>query len=119
MAMELHEEAGGKVLVVRASGKLTKSDYKHFLPEVERLIRQNGKLRVLFDMHDFHGWELGALWEDIKFDMKHFRDIDRLAMIGEKKWQQAMSVVCKPFTSAEIRFFERGEEGAARSWLNT
>ena len=38
MAVELREEASGKVLVVKLSGKLTREDYEHFLPEVERLI---------------------------------------------------------------------------------
>ena len=79
MAIEVQETEGGKVLEVRASGKLSKEDYGHFVPVVEKLIQQHGKIRVLFQMHDFHGWEAGALWEDIKFDVKHFRDIERLA----------------------------------------
>ena len=61
MAVETREEMGGKVLVVRASGKLTREDYEYFVPEVERLIGQHGKIRVLIQMHDFHGWTLGAL----------------------------------------------------------
>lgn len=68
-------------------------------------------------MKDFHGWEAGALWEDIKFDVKHFRDIERLAMVGERKWEKGMSLFCKPFTTAEIRYFERGEAAQAREWL--
>jgi hypothetical protein len=36
-------------------------------------------------MTGFHGWEAGALWEDIKFDLKHYADIERLAMICGQK----------------------------------
>src|SRR5262245_47306082 len=104
MAVELREEQGGKVLEVRLSGKLAKEDYERFVPEVDRLIKQHGKIRVLCELHDFHGWELGALWEDIKFDVKHFRDIERLAIVGENKWQQGMASFCKPFTSAKIQY---------------
>ena len=75
------------------------------MPEFERLVRKHGKLCVLFDMTGFHGWEAAALWEDIKFDIKHFADIERLAMVGEKKWQQGMATFCKPFTKATIRYF--------------
>ena len=64
MPIQLNEENGGKVLVVHVSGKLAKADYEHFVPEFERLVRQHGKLRVLFDMTGFHGWTAGALWED-------------------------------------------------------
>ena len=89
MSIQLKEENGGKVLVVHVSGKLEKGDYEHFVPEFERLVQQYGKLRVLFDMTGFHGWGARALWEDIKFDVKHFADLERLAMIGDKKWRTA------------------------------
>jgi len=117
MAIQLNEESGGKVLVVHVGGKLTTADYEHFVPEFERLVRQHGKLRVLFDMAGFHGWEGGALWQDIKFDMKHFGDIERLAMVGETQWQHGMAAFCKPFTKATIRYFDHAEAGEARKWL--
>ncbi len=43
-------------------------DYAKFVPDAERLIKQFGKIRVLMVMRDFHGWDTGALWEDIKWD---------------------------------------------------
>ncbi len=117
MAIQLNEENDGKILSVHVSGKLQAADYEHFVPEFERLVQQHGKLRVLFDMTGFHGWEAGALWEDIKFDVKHFADIERLAMVGEAKWQQGMAAFCKPFTKATIRYFDHGDAGEARNWL--
>jgi len=50
MTIQLNEENGGKLLVVNVSGKLVKVDYEHFAPEFDRLVRQHGKLRLLFDM---------------------------------------------------------------------
>lgn len=117
MPIQLKEENDGKTLVVHVSGKLVKADYEHFVPEFERLSRQHGKLHVLFDMTGFHGWTVGAVWEDTKFAMQHFRDIDRLAMVGEKKWQEGMATFCKPFTKATIQYFEHGSEAEARKWL--
>lgn len=117
MAIQLNAENGGKTLVVHVSGKLTRADYEHFIPEFERLVRQHGKLRVLFDMIGFHGWEGGALWDDIKFDVKHFADIERLAMVGDSKWQQGMATFCKPFTTATIRYFDHSATAAAQKWL--
>src|SRR5664280_1425871 len=106
MPIKLNEENGGKILAVHVSGKLVKADYEHFVPEFERLVRQHGKLRVLFDMTGFHGWTAGALWEDTKFAMHHFSDIERLAVVGEKKWQHGMATFCKPFTKATIQYFD-------------
>jgi hypothetical protein len=118
MPIQFNEENGGKVLVIHISGKLVKADYEHFVPEFERLVLLHGKLRVLFNMTDFHGWDAGALWEDIKFDIKHFADIERLAMIGETKWQQGMAAFCKPFTKATIRYFDHAAALEARNWLD-
>jgi len=117
MAIQLTEKNGGKVLEVQVSGKLGHEDYRHFVPEFERLVKQHGKIRVLFLMSDFHGWEAGALWDDIKFDLKHFSDIERLAMVGDKKWEKGMSVFCKPFTTAKIRYFDTAQTADAHSWL--
>jgi hypothetical protein len=117
MPIQLSEKNGGKVLQVRVSGKLAHEDYQHFMPEFERLAKQNGRIRVLFEMEDFHGWELSALWDDIKFDLKHFSDVERLAMVGDNKWEKGMSVFCKPFTTAKIRYFDRAAMAEAQTWL--
>ena len=117
MAIQLKEENGGKILVVHVNGKLVKADYERFLPEFERLVQQHGKLRVLFEMTGFHGWNASAAWEDFKFGVEHFADIKRLAMVGEKIWQHGMTTFCKPFTKATVRYFEHADAAAARKWL--
>ncbi len=113
----MEERGGNKILAVLATAKLSIEDYEHFVPEVERLIKQEGKIRLLFHMRDFHGWDAGALWEDIKFDLKHFADIERLAIVGEAKWEEWMAAFCKPFPSAEIRYFDQSQAKEARSWV--
>jgi hypothetical protein len=116
-AVALKEVEGGKVLEVQLTGKLDKDDYQQFVPVVERLVREHGKIRMLVEMHDFHGWTAGALWQDLKFDAKHFKDIERLAMVGEAKWQHGMATFCKPFTAATVRYFDRAAIAEARAWL--
>lgn len=109
MPVELREESDGRILNIKMSGKLAKEDYKQFVPEVDRLIKRHGKIRVLCRMHDFHGWEMGALWEDVKFDVKHFAHIERLALVGDTKWEAGMAVFCKPFTTAKVKYFDEAK----------
>jgi hypothetical protein len=116
-AVTLSETNGGKVLEIQLTGKLAKEDYEQLVPAVERLVKEHGRIHILVEMRDFHDWTPGALWEDIKFDAKHFKDIDRVAMVGETKWQQGMAVFCKPFTTAKIRYFDRSAIDQAREWL--
>ena len=46
-----------------------------------------------------------------------FSDIERLAIVGENKWQQGMATFCKPFTKATIRYFDHADAAEARKWL--
>jgi hypothetical protein len=117
MATKLSETNGGRVFEIQVSGKLTHEDYQHFVPEFERLVNEQGKIRVLFDMVNFHGWEFAALWDDIKMDTKHFSHIERLAMVGDKAWEKGMSLFCRPFTTAKIRYFDHAAIAEARAWI--
>lgn len=117
MADTLEIVAVGPVLHVQVQGKLTKESYEIFAPMVDEQIKEHGRLRILFEMHDFHGWTLGAVWEDLKFDYSHWKDIERLAIVGESKWEEGMSVFCKPFTSAKVKYFDQSKLDEAKSWL--
>lgn len=124
MATEQHElqiieKAGGKIVEVHVSGKLDEAAYEQFTPQIESLIKRHGKIRMLLYLHDFQGWTASALWEDLKFDWKHFSDIERLAMVGESKWQAGMATFCKPFTTAEIKYFNHDHLAEARQWIES
>lgn len=114
VTLKNYPEAG--TLKVAISGKLDKEDYAQFVPLVEDLIQQHKMLDLLVVLHDFHGWTAGALWEDIKFDAKHFRDIGKLAIVGDTDWEAGMARFCKPFTSADVRFFPSEQLAGAREW---
>jgi len=118
MATTLTEIDGGKVLEVQTRGKLTHDDYQRFASRFEALFQQHGKLSVLFEMVEFHGWDAAAMWDELKFDLKHFADIDRLALVGDKKWEQGMGVFCRPFTAAKIRYFDAADVSQARAWVH-
>ena len=119
MTIELAQEPETKLLEVVVSGKLAAEDYDHFEPAVESMIQQAGKINILFVMKDFHGWEMGGVWEDIKFASKHFRDISRIAMVGDKAWEKWMEMICKPFTMSKVKYFDSGEMEQARDWVNS
>ena len=117
MSLELEHDTNAKVLIVTIGGKLEAKDYEELTPFVEDLIDQHGRLNILLVLHDFHGWTAGALWEDVKFDAKHFRDIRKLAIVGETQWEKGMATFCKPFTTATVKYFPREEMAAAQQWI--
>jgi hypothetical protein len=119
MENKLEITSAGNVLNVRVEGKLTNEAYEQLVPAVDKLIEEHGSLRILFAMHDFHGWSLGAMWEDMKFDLAHWKDIERLAIVGESKWESGMAVFCKPFTKAKIQYFDIANLDEAKAWIES
>jgi hypothetical protein len=110
-------QASDNVLGFKLSGKLHDDDYKKFVPQVDAALTRHGKVRMLAQFHDFHGWDVHALWDDIKFSTTHCTKIDRVALVGEKTWEKWMAKVCKPFTMAKVRYFDASEIEAAKAWL--
>jgi hypothetical protein len=106
-----------KILGFKMSGKLHDADYKTFVPLVDDAIAKQGKVRMLAQFHDFHGWDAHALWDDTKFATTHCTKIERIALVGEKSWEKWMATVCKPFTMAKIRYFDSADFDAAKKWL--
>ena len=106
-----------KSLAFKVSGKLHDEDYKTFVPLIDATAAREGKVRLLAQFEDFHGWDAHALWDDIKFATTHCTTIERIALVGDKKWEQWMAKVCKPFTMAKLRYFDQSEVEAAKAWL--
>ncbi len=106
-----------KTIGFKLSGKLHHDDYKSFVPIVESFLAAEGKVRLFVHLKDFHGEDLHALWDDLKFGLKHYSDFDRIAMVGERKWQKWLVQVSKPFTKAKIRYFDTSQVEDAWAWL--
>jgi hypothetical protein len=115
--IRVSSDQDGKLLTIHMTGRLHKADYAHFVPKVDQAIAKHGKVRMLVIMRNFHGWDAGALWEDTKFDVKHFNHLERVAIVGEKTWEKWMAMFCKPFTTAKIQYFSAAHVAAAREWV--
>lgn len=131
------EEISANVLECELHGTLTRDDYAKLVPDIEKIIERYGRIRALVVMHEFHGWDAGALWEAIKWNVKHFRHLERLAVVGEKsvevrnssgafdlsyrhkvRWQRWLTNFYRPFTDAEVRYFTSDELEFARGWVH-
>jgi hypothetical protein len=114
-AIELVEQ--GKFVHLTVTGKLEKADYEVFVPQIEQQMEQYGKINMLVELVDFHGWTLGAAWEDTKFGVKHFSDIERLALVGDKTWEKGMAYFAKVFSLAKVHYFDVSEREQAVEWV--
>ncbi|MBC2604955.1 STAS/SEC14 domain-containing protein [Pelagicoccus albus] len=109
--------ADGKVVELNVHGKLTEKDCEEFIPVIDAGVELHGQVRLLFNCEGFEGWTMGGMLEDIKFGLHHYNAIFRLAIVGDKKWEKAMATAVRPFTKADVNYYDITELELARAWL--
>jgi len=109
---------GANALELTVHGTVHKKDYEQFRPHVEGRMEKFGKTNLLVHVANLSGFTPAALWEDLKFDVAHFNDVERLAIVGEDTSQEWMATLAKPFTTAEVKYFQQAELDSARRWVS-
>ncbi|WP_158967228.1 STAS/SEC14 domain-containing protein [Paraglaciecola sp. L3A3] len=104
-------------LTLKAVGKLTHSDYEIITPMIDSALAgvKEPKVNVLFDGTELEGWELRAAWDDLKLGLKHNNEFHKIAIYGNKNWQQLAAKVGAWFISGDIKYFDNVT--AATDWL--
>jgi len=100
-------------------GKLDAKDYDFLLPKLDEAITKYGKINLLADFGNFDGWEsMEAAKDDYKFGTHQYRQVEKAAFIGDKKWQKWMVNIMAPFTrNTEERFYEPDQIEEAWKWI--
>ena len=106
-------------LSLKAVGKLTHKDYEIITPIIDAALKgvEKPQIKALFDGTELEGWELRAAWDDFKIGFKHGSEFEKIAIYGNKRWQELSARVGAWFTSGEIKYFEDRDE--AINWLGS
>jgi hypothetical protein len=102
---------------LKAVGKLTHQDYQIITPLIESALAQvkEPHVNVFIDCTKLDGWELRAAWDDFKLGLKHNNEFRKVAIYGNRNWQQIGAKIGAWFLSGEVKYFEDGH--AALQWL--
>ena len=104
-------------LSLKAIGKLTHEDYETIVPMIDSALEgvKDPKINALINGTELEGWELRAAWDDLKLGLKHGRQFEKIAIVGNKKWQEYSAKMGSWFISGEVKYFEI--ESDALEWL--
>lgn len=114
---EIIREDEGRAVGIRARGQLTGDDLDELSAYLDRQIEEHGTISMLFEMDDFEGWEADAFFKDLKFDITHNADVERVAMVGDEAWEQWMARLMEIFAHAEVQFYNRTHLAEAWAWV--
>ena len=86
MIQKMNQSAGNAV-GYKISGTIIKADYDTMVPDVEALVKQNGTVNLLLEMTEFK-WEKVSAWgTDMKFGRDYHKKIEKMAIVGDKRWE--------------------------------
>jgi len=109
------ERSTDTILGYTVSGDMTKADYQTLVPAVSAAIDAQGSVSVLFDLTAFR-WEKVSAWSDDLNFGKQFKDkIDKMAIVGDKKWEHQLTKLAQSYYANEAKFFETDDD--AWNWL--
>jgi hypothetical protein len=107
------------VVAFRASGVLTRDDYREVLvPRLEAALAAGGRLRVLVLVDEaFRGWDLRAAWANTCLDLRHRRDFDKVAIVGAPAWERWCARAAGLVIAGRLRTFDRDRLHEAWTWV--
>ena len=87
-------------------------------PQIDSLIIQHGKIRLLIDASGFNGWENIAAFENhAVFIKNHHQKIERIAVIATHDWQHWVIGAVRMFLHPEVRAYDKSHEAEALQWI--
>jgi hypothetical protein len=112
------EPISGNALRIVAPEKLKACDFRQIAPQVDSLITQYGKIRLLIDAFGFSGWENIAAFENhVGFVKNHQQKVERIAVIVSHDWQHWLVGAVRIFLHPEVRAYDKNQESEALRWI--
>ena len=106
---------------LRASGKLSRDDYRQVLEPALREGIDAGELRLLFVLTDFDGLEPGAVPEDVKTGLAawfgHHSAWKRFALVKDVEWVAKTMRMFAWMTPGEVMICDLDRLEDARGWV--
>jgi hypothetical protein len=119
--IERIEDMPAGAIGLRASGKLTRAEYREVLEPALREGLESGELRLVFVLDSFDGIELAAVPEDIKTGLSawigHHSAWKRFALVTDVEWVAKSMQLFAWMTPGEARTFSLGELDDAKAWV--
>lgn len=104
-------------MTMKATGQLTHEDYETITPMIDAALAgvQEAKIKMLVDITQMKGWEPRAAWDDFKLGIKHGKEFEKIAIYGNKNWQEIAAKIGSWFVSGDVKYF--ADQDDAIQWL--
>jgi hypothetical protein len=117
MPCEIVEKEEG-LITIKISGVLKRAELAQMEKVAIEAMGPARKIKFLILTESFQGWDNKSNWEDVSFQSEYDEQIEKIAIVGEKRWQDLTEAfVGKGLRPMEIRYFTPSETAMARIWI--
>ncbi|MEW6143589.1 MAG: STAS/SEC14 domain-containing protein [Thermodesulfobacteriota bacterium] len=108
----------GNIIGFRLSGKMEDDEFDKLVGMMEEMLKEHKKLRVYAEVEAFKGMSVNTFMKDLHYSLKHWRDVEREAVVSEKGWMKTwVDFASKLVPNVEVKFFPFEEKEEAKAWV--
>ncbi len=115
--IEIDDRSKGRVIGLRASGKIVGAELAQVLERLERAIAEHGKVRLLVHVEKLGTFSPAAFKDDARFSLEHAGDVERVAVVADGVLFGTYVKTAAKFVPGEVRRFKTRELEEAWRWI--
>ena len=113
-------ESKGAVLGFEITGKVSLDEEKRWIKRIEGAVEEHGRISTLVVLGDKAGWGLRAGMEDLQWITTHIKQLDKIAIVSERKiwkWLVALDSPFAKIAGIEEKHFQPESIEEAWKWV--
>lgn len=117
--VELIDFQRGNVVGLKIDGKLNEEEFDKIASFCEDKLKEFQNIRLYAELQSYGGMSPNAVLKDIKFGIKHWKQIEKEAIITDQKWMQKVADAADAlFPNIDVKAFPFEESKWARKWVS-
>ena len=82
-----------RVVGARISGKITRPEFDTVAAALEAALARHDKVRFYAEMETFGGVAMDALFQVLKFVLRHWQHFEREAVVTDQDWMRRLALL--------------------------
>jgi len=115
--IEIDDRSRGRVIGLRATGKIAVAELGQVLERLEQTIAEHGKVRLLVHVENLGTFSPAAFKDDARFSLEHAGDVERVAVVADGILFGTYVKAAARFVPGEVRLFKTKEIEEAWRWI--
>jgi len=109
------------IVAASAYGEVDASDYETVLiPAIDTALKRHNNIRMLYQLGpQFIGFTSGAMWDDMKIGIAHFRAWEKIAIVTDHSWIIHATRMFAFAIPCPVKVFANHALGEAETWITS